>query len=72
MAGLLSGCGGSDDASTEAMPESVEITAEAALDGVEAQPVPDEAATAIEATQEPADADSEASTDAPDDDSSAE
>ena len=40
----LAACGGSDDASTEATPESVEVDANAALEAVVDEPVVDEGA----------------------------
>ena len=55
LAAVLSGCGGYEDASSEAEPDTVEVHANEALEGVDAMPV----------------ADPDANTDIPDDDASA-
>lgn len=45
----LAACGSTDDASTEAMPDTVEMPADEALEPIEAEPVVDEGATGPEA-----------------------
>jgi hypothetical protein len=50
----LAACGDSDDASEEAMADTVEIDADEALEGVEEEPVVDEAAAIQPATSETA------------------
>lgn len=50
LALTLSGCGRSDNASTEAEADTVEIPANEALQGVEAAPVADPSANAVEPT----------------------
>lgn len=54
---VLSACGSSDDRSSEALPETVEVPAQEALEAITEEPVPDadvssEAAEAAEADQE--------------------
>ena len=58
---LLSACGSADDASTEAEADTVEIPANEALEGVDAEPVIDTDATV---TTEPSDLDTSAADEA--------
>lgn len=50
----LAACGSSDDASTEAEADTVEITADEAMEPVVEEPVVDETATVVEETTAPA------------------
>jgi len=56
LALALAGCGSTDDASTEAEADTVEMTADAALDDVTVEPAADAEANAVEAATEDAEA----------------
>lgn len=56
VAFALAGCGSTDDASTEAEADTVEMTADEALADVPAEPAADAEANAVEAATEDAEA----------------
>lgn len=57
---LLTACGSSDDASTEASADTVEMPADAALAPITEEPVADPEATATDAPETPAEAEATA------------